>query len=764
MNPLYAGKVAAGTPDVRVAQGNLLLAPGIGAITLVAVAVGTGVPIGTALLLTISVMWQALSGWCVWRKVRPTAPGLEQAGAALSIGTLLAALAGVATSTLGLGAWGWFIPSVVAVTVMAIRRFQDHTALQPADQYWNAASGVGFAAGLLPGLAIIIYGLRSYPLTWTGNWNAYHPDMPFFEAISVHIAQYGAFSTPFLTEGAVRYHWLSYAWAGQLTLATNAAPFITITRVLPVVALLGSAAMVASWTWQLSKRAWTPALAGLLLSLGGFTGAVFGGVLTMDSPSQSMSVLWLLAFSIMVISAYRDKRVSWTTYLLLGVAAFGLVGAKVSAAAPAVAGVLLLIAIGIFRREIRAPKALSLLGSTLIGSAAGFLFFLAGSLGGGGLKFGSLLDKASSQQGLNPIDTRYAVVVGTVILVLAVVPRWAGIAWLLTQRPWRWQPEITYSVGLAVSSLAALLAFNSFNEVWFSSTVSGPLAVTTAVGAGSALTHLTQQRPTLLVPILVVAIVTAIVIYSIVWRLWITGASGGNVWVPTLRWLGPIAAWGIAIVGGALLAWWGCRNLRMSGVIAGTVLLLVLSSVPGRLVGQGTGLIATQENGVRNEWFSVGQERYAVGRDTQTIFDWSDSQREAGEWIRDNVPADELIGTNLTFSPLVPALTHRRTYVSAIQYQSPYGFPWMSPILIEHEDDVWGFLDDPNPQTLYALCEGDVRWLWIDKQRTEQMIWEPFASVLLENNDVILAQIDRNACRQLTTQSHGLQPHQDFGD
>ena len=727
-------------PIAQTRHALLLIA--LTALLLISVLAITGVPIATALLLTGFVLWQAVFGAVTWRWLRPTAPLLEVAGAALAVGTAVSALAGVLSATAGLGPWGWLVPSAVALALRIRRR--PRSIDDEVERGWSFASLLGFFAAVIPGLAIVLYTLRRYPLTWVGGWDGYHPDMPFFEAISVHIAQYGAFSTPFLTEGAVRYHWLSYTWAGQLTLAADAAPFVTVTRVLPVVALLGSAAMVASWTRQLSKHAWTPTLAGLLLSLGGFTGAVFGGVMTMDSPSQSMSVLWLIAFSIAVIHLAQTPETRWLGPILVGVLAFALVGAKVSAAAPAVAGVLLLTLVQALRRDLRSIR---LLVATIVGAASGFFFFLFGSLGGGGLTLGALVDKASSQQGLNPIDTKYAVVAGTAILVLAVLPRWAGVLWLLTQRDWRWRPEVTYSLGLAGSSIAALVAFNSFNEVWFSSTVSGPLAAISAVGAGDALARITARPRASQTLLLAVSTGVALVSFFIVWQLWATGASGGNLWVPTWRWFGPIAVWGISLFGGFLISWWALRQASLGGILAGTTVLLVLASVPGRLLGVGTGLVAAQENGIRNEWFNVGVERYAVGRDTQTVDQWTDAQMTAAAWLRDNAPTSALLGTNLTLSPFVPAVTHMPTYVSGIRYQSPYGYPWMSPIMLDHEDLTWNFIDSPSSSTVKPLCAANVEWLWIDLSRIPERDWEPFYSTRLAEQDTVIAQLNPSACR-----------------
>jgi len=729
--------------------GQPVLVTAAGVVTLTAVPMLTGVPAPTAALLTVFVMWQAVAGVAVWRWLRPTASLLEVAGAALAVGTALAALSGLLTSTLGLGPWGWAVPSVAAGLVWLLRRRRTAAGTEAPAPTIDRPSLWGLVAGVVPGLAILAYALRLYPLTWTGSWTGYHPDMPFFEALSTSLARFGAFESPFMVDGVVRYHWLSYAWAGQLTVAADAEPVVTITRVLPVVALLGCAAMVAAWTRSLSPQAWTPTLAGLLLSIGGFVGAVFGGVLTMDSPSQSMSVLWLMAFVIAVVHVTTSQVRLLPASLFVGTLSLAMIGGKVSAAAPAVAAVIVMAGVQIVRGDVPRHRALWTLAATVLGSATGFALFLSGSVGGGGLTIGSLVDRAASQQGLNPIDTKYAVVAGTLILVLAVLPRWAGVLWLLTRREWRWRPEVTLSVGLGASSIAALLAFNSFNEVWFSSTVSGPLAAVTAVGTGSAVSYLSSRPRPSARAVLVAAIVFAAAVYVVVWWLWATGASGGNTFTPTLRWLGPVAAGVLAAVAGLLLSWWGRGRIGVVGILAGSVVVLVLLSVPGRLLGAGTGLVGIQENGLRDEWFSVGDSTYLKGPDYGPIEDWTSTRMDAARALRDAADPSDVLATNLTFGPFVAGVTQLPTFVSARWYQTPYGLPWMVEELLLREQQSWRFIDDPTEMSLVPLCEAGVRWLWIDLARTEARDWAPYAVTVLENEDTAVAEIDRAACSAL---------------
>jgi hypothetical protein len=483
-----------------------------------------------------------------------------------------------------------------------------------------------------------------------------------------------------------------------------------------------------------------------LLTLGGFVGAVFGGVLTMDSPSQSVAVLWLLAFALLIVELAGKRSVTALSIGLLALITLAMTGGKVSAAAPAVAGALLMTAVALLRHTITAARAALLAGATVLGAITGFLLFLAGSLGGGGLTLGMLIERSSSQQGLNPLDGDRGVILGTLILVLAVLPRWAGIGWLTIDRFWRWRPETWLSIGMGLSSVLALIAFNSFNEIWFSSTVSGPLAVTTSVGAGLAFAAIPRRPRVSTRVLLICSIGSALVVYVAIWLLWTTGASGGNLFVGTWRWLGPIIAWIGAGLLGAAVATWASGRPTLRASIAGADIILIFLSVPGRILGAGTGQVGVLTNGIRSEWFLLGETKYAQGIDTDPITDWTSEKMAAGDWLRTNADPTDILATNLTVGPFVAGLTHLPTYVSAVGYQSPYGPPELGPELLANEAEVWRFLNDPDPQSVQPLCAGQVRWLWIDPTRTEQTSWSPFAEITYQNSEVVIARVTPDAC------------------
>ena len=153
-----------------------------------------------------------------------------------------------------------------------------------------------------------------------------YTDLYFFEAVSRGLAEFGPAQSILMTGGSLRYHWFSYAWAGELAQTSSAVPFATITRVLPLVTLVGVSMLVAAWAARLSRIRWVPTLAVLLVVAGGYAGALYGSVLNFDSPSQSMTTLWLLALLlafVLVVEGTTSRVAGLVTVAALAAACTG---------------------------------------------------------------------------------------------------------------------------------------------------------------------------------------------------------------------------------------------------------------------------------------------------------------------------------------------------------------------------------------------------------------------------------------------------------
>jgi hypothetical protein len=350
-------------------------------------------------------------------------------------------------------------------------------------------------------------------------------------------------------------------------------------------------------------------------------------------------------------------------------------------------------------------------------------------------------------QGLNPIAGSVGIFLGTVILIVSIAVRWSGIIWLAADSETRWQPDTLLGIGFAVAGLATVVLISGgLNDTWFALAASAPLSVLSAVGAargaeavGAQGTGLLPARPAWW------AAFAAAILFVLVALLWSTGASGGNVFTATARWLGPLVGVTGAGAAGLLIA----RNHRLHGSLrqrrlAMTVLVLVLLSAPGRALGVGTGEVGSQP-GLSEDAFSP-QTPFADAIDNVTIHEWTSDHAAAATWLREHALLDQLVATNVTFSPFVPALTGMQTLASGILYAAPYGRPANVPAILEREQQSWAFIDTPSAATAAPLCAAGVRWLWVDPTRTQATNWLPYADVEFANPAATILEFDPGRC------------------
>jgi GT2 family glycosyltransferase len=690
----------------------------------------TSVTAGNAGLLVLFAAVQAVGGGLWWRLVQPrrSISVLEVTGVGIALGTAGAMLTGL------IGAW-WAVAGASGLVWLLRRRGAPMAVMKPLSR----PELVAVLVGAVPGIGAFLWALRSYPLEWTGLWTGYHGDMPFFEALATSVARLGPGASIFMDGADLRYHSLAYGWAGQLTAATGAEPFVVLTRLLPLVMLMGAIALVAAWARQLSSSAWAPSVAVLLIVTGGFVGATFGDVLNFDSPSQSVGAVWLLGLSIIFLRTL-DSDQRWWILPPISVLAVALTGGKVSSAAIGGVGLGAVALVALVRREKWWRRAIIATGVVGVSMIASYLWLLAGSANAGGLSAFALLDRAASVQGLNPVITPRGIVAGIVILALAIVPRWAGLGWLMINPSTRWKPETVYGVGVALAALVALATLSGgFNDLWFAVAASAPLAVLSAVGASLAVQSLdahVRKRAW-------IAFVSGLGIAVVVAAIWTTGSTGvlGNGW----RWAGPIAGFVLALFVALVLSWRTGHQRRATAVVFVTV-TLVSAALPSKvLYGIAIPFAPIQEGSMSTVLFRL-QPDYIETIDGERTFGWTDTQSAAGRWLRENTSPDELVATNLTLSALVPALSQRTTYVSDIHMQAPYGFAESESEIQSRESESWAFIDQPSASSLSPLCAAGVRWVWVDSERTTNRQWEPYARTVVEYPDVTILEIDQSAC------------------
>ena len=698
------------------------------AVFLVASGVEAVTTIGTVAMVGV----QAVAGLLLWRVLRPSASAMESIGMALAVGTALAAVVGSIAAPVV--SWMWLAPTVLAM-VFALVFARRIKSLPP-----GASVGVvewwALGIGLVLGLANLAANLVRYPLSWDGVWGAFHPDMIFFEALSQSIARWGPWNSIFSPGEQVLYHWLAYGWSGQITVMTGAEPLVTLTRTLPYVSIVAGLLLVISWSRRLSAVPWVPALATILFLVGGHVGVVYGSALNFDSPSQSMSAVWILAWSMTFLFSLGPSP--GKASLLLWLSLLGLLGgavmlSKSSAGVVAVAASLFVVVAGILMRAHWAKQAILGFSVSGLGAAIAMVFFIWGSEGAGGINLGSLVDRASSVQGMNPIPGREGIIFGTALVVLAIVLRWASVPFLAVDVVSRRQPHTWLAFGFVIAAAGGVILFNGGqNELWFAAASVAPLAVLTSVAVACAWpligpAKLSRRR------LILVGLATAVLTGS-VWALWITGPSGGNVWQGTLRWAAPLTATAGALVIGFAIARLTGGTTALS-VFAAAAVLITAVGASGRLLGVGTAQLGTPPT-TRGEFFSQ-KGVFFDGIDKVPMGEVSSSLLEAGR-IVGSFEGDVLIATNMTSSPDVPAFAGRQTLVSGTYYQAPYGPQGISERLLDRERQSWEFVDNPSESSLATLCRAGVDIVWIDPRRSAADSWQDWGQVLLETGDSVL--------------------------
>ena len=703
----------------------------------------------TALLAAVLVLIQGISGAYVWRLLvrdRRTS-WLELAGLGLAVGTALAVLAGCLGFLLPVGsplrAWMWALPTVAAALVWAWRRFQ-HRAVAPLGRL-DGVETVGAIIGVGLGLIVFLANIANYPLTGEGDWTRYHQDMVFFEGLASGTSLFNPTDSIYMAGEGIRYHWLTYAWVGQLSSAIGAEPFFVLTRVLPLVALVGTVLIAVAWARRLSPARWVPSLAAVLIVTGGYVGAIYGAILNFDSPSQALTSMWLLALLVgLLVALHGGFLVAWFAFALA--MSVVVAGGKFSTIVVAAGGFGLLTVVGLGRRAEWRWRAVWLSGAGVLGIVITYVLMVSGSAQAGGLGLWSLMDRASSVQGLNPGPPPVGVWVGIGLLVIAIAGRWAGLGWLLARPEWRGRPETIVGVGLAiVGVLTIALVSGGFNDMWFALAASAPLAVLSAVGLGEFAGYLDERcGPRIVSRWLFLATAMAIVGAVSVAVVWGTGSAATG----EARWAAPLLALGIAMLGGVVLARMvvGLGVPLAMGTFGFALVVLVVMSATARPLYLAVDRIMQPKVPPFDQELFAPVSPFVEARDTENLTVITPGQREAGRVLRDSSLTTDVVATNVTNSPLVAALGDRRTYMSGIHYQAPYGSPSALEDILIREAESWDFVDGPSPTTIEPLCEAGVRWVWVSLPRTAQMNWEPWGETVLENEDVALVRLREDAC------------------
>jgi hypothetical protein len=360
-------------------------------------------------------------------------------------------------------------------------------------------------------------------------------------------------------------------------------------------------------------------------------------------------------------------------------------------------------------------RALVLFTAAFIGAALVYVWVLSGV----GLEANladSIAVRASTWQGLDPVAGRWGPLLGTIALLLAVLPRISGVSWLAVTETGRRSPEIHFALGsLAVGVFALFVLRGGINELWFLLAASAPLAVISAYGMGQAQLWLRPRiHRALLLTVVIAALASLLsLVLSVNWKF---DSPPGEffLWPGILYWLSVIGVWVLIVV--SSMAASGKGPNFFTGVFALSISALVLTSVFTR-----PAVLWTESRPLTTDIGVVTPDSEAGGASVASTpaGDLFVDLVSAADWIVANTDRVDQIATNVPVSSFVPALTGNQMYLAGSRYQAGLGDA-SQVAEVDRRGEVSQSLsvtvlnELPQDSVLQELCETGVAYLWIE--------------------------------------------------
>jgi len=640
----------------------------------------------------------------------------EVVGLGLALGTFLSMLSSVVFVNTALGSIAWILPSAFTF-IAALARFgvvRSHLGGISAPRN----ESVAVVVGSLIGFALLVINWIRVPLDTIRAGGSV--DMYFFEALAKGVSEFGASDSILMSGGSLRYHWFAYGWAGELGQVAHLDSFVALTRILPVVALIGVVLLAAAWAGsiRIGKTAspwWVPTLAVVLIVFAGYTGALYGIVLNFDSPSQALTTVWLLALVMLFLRGLRSvTRTGVFFYSVLVLLLAGAsTGGKASHVAVALGGFALITLIGVILRPTWWRRAIVLFASALIGALLVYVWVLSG-VGIQENLADTVAVRASTWQGLDPVVGRWGPLLGTLALLLAVLTRVSGVTWLARNRAGRTSPEFLFALGsLAVGVCALILLRGGINELWFLLAASAPLAVISAYGVGQAQSWLNPRVQRALLYSVVIAILASLMslILSLNWKF-DSPPSDFFLWPGILFWLSITSVWLFVVLG----SWFIARGGTLTAVFALSISALVFTSVftrPAVLWTESRPLVT--DIGVVSPNTEIVSGIPAPTGSGSLISD----SLSAADWVSANTARRDQIATNSPVTALIPALTGNQMYLAGSRYQAGLGDTSQVGEVLRRAElsaalDVAAIDNGAKDATIQQLCQAGVAYVWLE--------------------------------------------------
>ncbi|MDG6100527.1 hypothetical protein Daura_03745 [Dactylosporangium aurantiacum] len=401
-------------------------------------------------------------GTLLYRAVRPTPRSLlEDLTYGTVVGLLAETVAFVAASLLDARGLLWVWPLVVAPLARRHLRAPAYPLRPSTGWSWAVA---GIAAGFLAYLTAAFLAVN--PPVPTAGPHDYMIDQLNLLAVSADLKHHFPLAVPEQGDRALGYHWFAYGHlaAGGLVSGVDL-PVLWFRLDLPVLAVL-AVCLLAVTGWRVARHPWAgPVAAALMFTVGELVpqrqAPAFFGSITAYYSWSSRSLLFGAALSMPLIAAIasvlrRDDppgRDRWRGWLLVLLFAAGTTGAKSTIVPLFGAGVAVLCAVHLLRRNPQwTPWRLGALLAAVAAAAVTVIYGFEGQ----GLRWGPfaiMLDFVGSQRhGTTPRDVPL-ILWGLGAYAIAMGARLAGVAGLGRH----WDDTEIFLAGTTAAGIAGTL-------------------------------------------------------------------------------------------------------------------------------------------------------------------------------------------------------------------------------------------------------------------------------------------------------------------
>ena len=648
------------------------------------------------------------------------------AGYCLEIGTYLVARAAGAPLLVLL--WPTLTLLAFAAVPRLRRYWRSDGTPAPTCWSWSLAAMLGY---LLVFSAATFF--TQHHLTGT---DTPYVDMPYHLALIGELRNHVPPSIPYVTGLPLAYHWFFYAETAATSWATGIEPVTLLYRLSGLPMFVAFVVLTATAARRLTGGWWSGPVAVAVALFGTVAGPYrWAGTPVFDT--QTLGASWIsptnmfgLALFAAAIVIFLDlvepgRRAPRRGWLLIGLLAFGLAGAKASLLPLLIVGLVFVIAgVAIRGRQLQRSAVVGLVLAVVALGLAVILLFRGST---GGLVIGPdslrafLVIRLVGAQGAHGWASVILPVAALLIALALWSCLWAGAYGLLIRRKGSLDdPRIMFVLGICAGALGAVIVFSypGFAQAYYLRGAAGAFGLVTAAGIAAVLPAGAGRRVVAWVSLAATAGAVVVVVLLFLGPrdaphlgdLHLAGVMAA-IWLPVLALLG------IALVGYLLVS----RLARHRADLYAATPLLVISLVMGFSLPNVMTLLASP----------------FVARPIPHEVIPGDGIA-AASWLRDHSGPNDVVATNLHCrTPIrapdrcdarhfwVSAYSERQLLVEGWSYTqmaisrarklgvtNVNAVPFWDPPLLALNDLAF---TNPTPAVLTALQdEYGVRWLFAD--------------------------------------------------